>query len=133
MRGVYGDFKNLIMAKFEKGNKYGSKRKGSVNKRIREWNQFGQVILSEGLDRALIELKKLKGEKYLQAYERFLHYFKPRMTSSQMEVQLNTEGFIIELQSMSKKDKALKIYELQNGIASKKGSGVGNTSDEQMD
>lgn len=61
------------------GKRPGSgKKKGSRHVRTLEWESFGKIILSEGLGKAITELRKLRGEKYLYHYEKFICYFKPK-------------------------------------------------------
>lgn len=59
----------------------GGKRKGAgmkpgtKHKRTLEWESFGRILLSEGVAKARTELMKLKGEKFLYHFEKFVSYF----------------------------------------------------------
>ncbi|HRJ28567.1 MAG TPA: hypothetical protein PLV21_07425 [Cyclobacteriaceae bacterium] len=84
------------------------KKKGSKHARTLLWEQFGRVVLSEGIAKALEELNKLKGEKYLYHFEKFLQYFKPR----NLDIGLSIEEPELSDSELDEKIKSLlKHYE----------------------
>jgi hypothetical protein len=87
------------------------KKKGSKHARTILWEQFGKVVLTEGISKALEELNKLKGEKYLYHFEKFLQYFKPR----NIDIGLTIDEPELTEKELDNKIKSLLKHYGQNG------------------
>lgn len=94
------------------------KKKGSKHQKTIEWESFGQTVLSSGLTKALFELNKLKGEKYLYHYEKFLSYFQPRATQN-ISISSNPIKMFLE---MSPKERGQHISKLNKEINHESGT-----------
>ena len=68
-----------------KGNKYAGSRKGVPNKRTEQWAMFTTFCLEGGLDRFEIEIKKLKGKQYVDAFLNLLEYHKPKLSRTELK------------------------------------------------
>ncbi len=80
---------------FEKGNP--GKPKGAKNKRTLQWEAFSDYCLNGGLAKYQKELKKLEGEKYVNAFHNLLEFHKPKLART----ELKHEGEITVKQSFT--------------------------------
>lgn len=88
------------------------KKPGSKHSRTIEWEEFGRTIIGEGLGKALAELNKLKGERYLYHYEKFLSYFQPRATQTIAITNDPLRAFL----EMTPEQRGKRILELQKQL-----------------
>ena len=64
---------------FQKGRmKTGGRQLGTKNKRTVLWEEFVQSCYEGGLEKFRIELDKLEGNQYVQAYLKVLEYMQPK-------------------------------------------------------
>lgn len=71
------------MGKFKKGDPKPPNsgiKKGQISEKKKAWEELGQYILNEGVDRYMEILATLPNEKFLDRFESILEYFKPKQT-----------------------------------------------------
>ncbi len=67
-----------------KGHKrYGGKKKGSLNKKTLEWEQFGRDLLKVGLPRAMRIMKKCDDSDFMDYFNKLVEYFKPKLARTE--------------------------------------------------
>ncbi len=67
----------------------GSKHKRTILKEsmgLKKWEGLKEFIETEGADKLVIEMKKLKGRSYVQAYGIVAEYVKPKLSRVQAEI-----------------------------------------------
>ena len=64
--------------------KTGGRQKGTPNKRTEQWATFTSFCLEGGLERFEIEIKKLKGKQYVDAFLSLLEFHKPKLARTEM-------------------------------------------------
>ena len=72
---------------FEKGHKLSPGRKrGSVNKKTREWEELGEYLIAEGAKRVVEIMQNSPPKEFIVYYDRFLNYFKPQLSRKQVDI-----------------------------------------------
>jgi hypothetical protein len=72
------------MAKFKKGESGNpnGRPQGAISEKAKQWEIFADYCMNGGLKKYQEELEKLKGEKYLDAFNALLEYHKPKLARS---------------------------------------------------
>lgn len=74
---------------FQPGNKLGGRTKGAKDVKTVQWHNIGEYLLMHGSTRYLEELKKAKGQEYMERFERILEYFKPKLARRENSLDVN--------------------------------------------
>lgn len=61
------------------GKKFGGRKKGSLNKKTKEWDDIGEYISTHGAAKYMCILKEIEGKDYMERFEKVLEYFKPKL------------------------------------------------------
>lgn len=59
--------------------------KGSKSKRIKMWEEMGEWIVNEGVEKYLTYLKSMDPERYMDHFEAVLEYFKPKLSRTNVK------------------------------------------------
>lgn len=89
------------MAQFkpgQSGNPEG-KPKGTKSRKVEQWEKLSDYLLNSGAERFKKELIKLKGKDYVDAYNKTMEYFKPKLSRQQLEHsgEIDTPISVVEL------------------------------------
>lgn len=57
--------------------------KGTKNKKTLAWEALGKYLTEDGARKYKAELLRLKGKEYLDAYNKMLEFFKPKLSRTQ--------------------------------------------------
>ena len=93
---------------FQKGNKLGGRKVGSLSSKTKQWEELSQFILEGGSDKLIQELMKLEGKDYVQAFSSLLGYFKPRLKQVEQTGDAQTEPKVITIIKTFDKDENVK-------------------------
>ena len=65
-----------------KGNNYNPNGRpvGAKSAKTRQWEEFAEYCLNEGLEKFFVELNKQNGKDYVAAFLHLLEYFKPKLS-----------------------------------------------------
>ena len=74
--------------KFEKGNKLGGRKEGSLNKKTEQWEIFAEYCMNGGLERFERELNTLEGKDFVNSFLSLLEYHKHKLART----DVNTTG-----------------------------------------
>jgi len=94
---------------FKKGRlKTGGIKKGQIQQRTRQWQEVGDYLTNQGVDRVLNVLEKASDNEFMNYFDHLIRYFKPQLSSiaTKEEKENETET---EMDSEQKED-------LQNAI-----------------
>lgn len=81
--------------KGQSGNPAGRK-KGSKNKRTLHWQEMGEYIVTEGVERYVEILKKLPDKEFQDRFESIVEYFKPKLARTEHRGSINLKKHIGE-------------------------------------
>jgi len=98
------------MAQFkpgQSGNPEG-KPKGTKSRKVEQWEKLSDYLLNSGAERFKKELIKLKGKDYVDAYNKTMEYFKPKLSRAEVkhEGEIKTPVTTVRLIEVKKPDGA---------------------------
>jgi hypothetical protein len=70
--------------KFKAGNS--GKPKGAISEKTKFWNQLKDWMTEDGADKFKVEMERLEGKDYIQAYNQALEYFKPKLARTDSKI-----------------------------------------------
>lgn len=73
--------------KGESGNPQG-KPEGTVSEKTKLWNDLKEWMIEGGAEKFKVEMNKLEGKEFIQAYTNILEFFKPKLART----DLTTKG-----------------------------------------
>jgi|DEB19_MinimDraft_3_1074340.scaffolds.fasta_scaffold132500_1 hypothetical protein len=77
---------------FQKGHP-GYKKKGTPNKKTKQWGDLGEFLANEGSERALQIMREAPKDKFMKYYLEMLEYFKPKLSRvDNLQLPENTPG-----------------------------------------
>lgn len=62
-------------------------KKKRVNLRVKNWNEWGEYLLSSGLQRYAQAVQRLPDDRFIQRFEAMLEYFKPKQSRALLEIE----------------------------------------------
>lgn len=89
----------------QSGNPAG-KPKGAKSRKVEQWDKLSGYLLNSGAERFKKELIKLKGKEFVDAYNKTMEYFKPKLSRQQLEHsgEIDSPVTVIELIEVKKPD-----------------------------
>ncbi len=99
---------------FEKGNKYGGRKKGATNKstEIVKRTIANAMELSES--RLMQELNNLEGTEYINAYTKLAKYIIPTLQSKSIDMEVKTDDIPLWIENLTEEDAKLIEQGLKN-------------------
>lgn len=100
---------------FQKGrSKTGGIKKGQIQNRTRQWQEIGDYLTNQGVDRVLTVLNQSSDNDFMNYFDHLIRYFKPQLSSiaTKEEVENETE---IEMDKEQKEDLDNAIDDLVRG------------------
>lgn len=73
------------MAAHKGHKKAGGRVAGVLNKRTEQWNSFVEYCMGGGLERFKIEMDKLEGKDYVNAFTNILEFHQPKLARTEMK------------------------------------------------
>jgi hypothetical protein len=110
---------------WKKGEKPPVKRpKGSKNKKtllkealgLKSWDQLKEFVESNGIEKCILEIQKLRGAAYVYAFLSLTEYVKPKLARTEVKVDPESEVHV----NVSEKLTYEQLYQLKYGHAPKK-------------
>lgn len=98
--------------RFIKGNP--GKPKGAISEKVQLWNELKGFILSEGSEKFMEELKKLKGEKYTSTFLKALEYFQPKLTRAEISADVTSLEELFKMSPEERRAILLQAKDLSN-------------------
>ncbi len=94
------------MAQFKPGQSGNPKGKapGTKSRKVEQWEKLSDYLLNTGADRFKKELIKLKGKDFVDAYNKTMEYFKPKLSRAEVkhEDEVNTPITTVRLIEVKK-------------------------------
>lgn len=75
------------MAKYKKGESGNpaGKPKGAISEKTRFWNELKDWMTEGGAEKFKVEMAKLNGKDYINAYNGALEYFQPKLSRTTVQ------------------------------------------------
>lgn len=89
--------KSTLFPKGVSGNPSG-KPKGAVSARRKAWDLIGESLINESADKFMVEMNKLEGTAYINAYLNVLEFFRPRLSRTEsLNQNVNQDQVVISV------------------------------------
>lgn len=89
--------KPYLIQKGEVRNPKG-KPKGALSEKRKAWELIGESLMHECADKFMVEMNKLEGTAYINAYLNILEFWRPRLSRTESKIEnTNVEQVVINI------------------------------------